>query len=190
MINKLKEEISDKIYNAPRRYATELYKKHTEEIAELRKEIKKLESEKKRDIENDEYLPEEDPEKWDNPNRFNELTNKLRRLKNDKIYNKKIKMTFYIKKYIDRNDELIKKTFKEFSTDRYNVEHIRTFNLTDDEKINEVIKIIEVLRNYKDALNLFYIFDTIGDKKKIIGLGIKKNNKKNNSYLSLLKSMI
>ena len=112
----------------------------------------------------------------------------LKKFKSEGKYDTKIKI-YYNLGYNNINDEELKKLNKKIGGSRGQYEE--TFYLTKDDNINEVIEILNILKKNIKILNIFsYNIEKHIKKSKTIGLGIKKNKKNNNSYLSLLKSMI
>jgi hypothetical protein len=113
----------------------------------------------------------------------------LNRFKTDEKYDTKIKIDYNVG-YNDINDDDLKnlnKIFNNYSVGSYE----KNINLFNDVNINKAIEILNILKKNVKTLNMFnYTIGKYERKKIYIGEGIKKNKKNNNSYLSLLKSMI
>ena len=111
----------------------------------------------------------------------------LKKIKSNGNYEYGFLMEYNIP-YINNGDEDLKKTIKkENSGGNYG----NYFNLNNDNEINEAISTLNILKKNNKLLRTFkYKIKDYKNKKSILGLGIKKNKKNNNSYLSLLKSMI
>jgi len=156
-------------------------RKLSEPVYEKEIKIKKKEVEKEEEEEKISIL--------DNPilHSINKALKEVKKIKSDGIDDKSIFMEYNIP-YINNGDEDLKKTIKkEASSGDYG----NYFILNNDNEINEAISTLNILKkNNKLLRNFKYKINDKKNKKSILGLGIKKNKKNNNSYLSLLKSMI
>ena len=154
-----------------------------EEYADLYEKRKIKKAEKK-------YVEkEEEISILDNPilHSINIALKELKKIKSGGIDDKSIFMEYNIP-YIIKGDEDLKKTVKK---EERSGDYGNYFILNNDNEINEAISTLNILKKNNKLLRTFkYKINDNKNKKSILGLGIKKNKKNNNSYLSLLKSMI
>jgi len=118
---------------------------------------------------------------------INKALKELKKIKSNGNYEYSFFMEYNIP-YINNGDEDLKKTIKKENSKG---DYGNYFNLNNDNEFNEAISTLNILKKNNKLLRTFkYKIKDYKNKKSILGLGIKKNKKNNNSYLSLLKSMI